>query len=1110
MRNAAHEAGSATKPRYWAFISHSSIDKPIARRIARALAREIVPRKFRGLVRSPRPRFESIFLDEKSIPAAPSLGAALEAALDDSHFLIVLCSPNAAASIHVNDEIAYFVGLGREDRIIGVIVSGTANATDVGQSDREAFPPAFRLERTTDRQLSSRPKPLGARPITANIADGSRQLFGRAIHMLVAGMLGISQDELRTLRSRRRLLQAASAIAVAASLVGGAFLVWDGYYRPVQHSYRDFVRQWGVWKGIDRISPNEAKHRERIEIVTRGRYGNPVSARKLDGHGRCSTEGFKSILGNSLRVECSGARACEASFKYDGSGALTEERLRDQIGRPMETLTYASSEVATFVEAGFGCSRTKSGVQYVRFTRTPSGPSAGFDAQLEFLDQKRNPRVNDVGAAGIAFEWDGRRLMRVTRLDGKGTATRGNDGVAIVAMSYDQRGYVTSERYLAPDGQPTTDKNGMSELKLVHNVHGQIIERRYVGIDGDAAFDASGRAGQRFVRDSWGKAIETTALDGDGRPTVSKEGYASDKTIFDDHGVGIEERYYDAAGQPATDADGASGYRFRHGALGFVVESMAIGADDKPVLLKNGTAGYRLALDEFGDKVLLETLLDTSGQPTTGNDGYVHRANEFDARGRRIAETYLGHDMQPVPNAEKGIAMQQLELDDNGNVLSRSSFNRRGEPVADSDGVATRRTSYDEFGHEAQRLYFGPGGDPIVDSQGVAGLSYLNDTHDNTLRREYLGPDRKITLGTDGTASWTATFDNVQRRLSSHVFDENGQPTLRADGTHGIRMTYDWRGNQTGERYYDLQNRPVANTDGVAGYRAVFDNVGNRTEVTYLATDSSPVRHKNGYAIVRETFDAHGNATSKSYFDIDGSRVADKNGIARFEFDNDRLGRVVLERHLDTAGKPTADSSGIAAFRKSYDSYGNVTETVYLGVDGKPKNNGDGFAIVRNTFDPAGRTREIAYLDAEGNSVAAKSTGIWVHRYVRDDRGTELQHSFHTPDGQPTTTRFGNSVNRSTVDDRGLTTRREYLGLSGERVAFKITELGDTVSAWEKTYDQWGRETEVQYFDTADRPTANAAGAHRIVYLRDKYGVETGQKRYRVDGSELVAPAPSP
>ena len=92
-------------------------------------------------------RIYPVFQDEKELPTRSALDEALKEALTDSRVLLVLCSPNSAASHWVNAEIQKFKQMGRGDRILALILSGEPNVAGKAgfQADAECFPPALRF-----------------------------------------------------------------------------------------------------------------------------------------------------------------------------------------------------------------------------------------------------------------------------------------------------------------------------------------------------------------------------------------------------------------------------------------------------------------------------------------------------------------------------------------------------------------------------------------------------------------------------------------------------------------------------------------------------------------------------------------------------------------------------------------------------------------------------------------------------------------------------------------------------------------------------------------------------------------------------------------------------
>src|SRR4051812_20136967 len=105
--------------RYAAFISYSSKDAAFAKRLHHALETYGIPSslgKYDLIGGGKKNRIYPVFRDREEL-AAGHLGDVIEANLRASAALIVVCSPDAAASPWVQKEIEYFASLGRQDKI---------------------------------------------------------------------------------------------------------------------------------------------------------------------------------------------------------------------------------------------------------------------------------------------------------------------------------------------------------------------------------------------------------------------------------------------------------------------------------------------------------------------------------------------------------------------------------------------------------------------------------------------------------------------------------------------------------------------------------------------------------------------------------------------------------------------------------------------------------------------------------------------------------------------------------------------------------------------------------------------------------------------------------
>ncbi len=95
----------------------------------------------------------SVFRDRRNLKnTGNSFTEDIKQALTDSRYLLVLCSPNSAASPWVNDEIEYFLETHNHDLslVIPVVLSGEPHL-----EGETCLPPALRLEAITSRNLPS-------------------------------------------------------------------------------------------------------------------------------------------------------------------------------------------------------------------------------------------------------------------------------------------------------------------------------------------------------------------------------------------------------------------------------------------------------------------------------------------------------------------------------------------------------------------------------------------------------------------------------------------------------------------------------------------------------------------------------------------------------------------------------------------------------------------------------------------------------------------------------------------------------------------------------------------------------------------------------------------
>lgn len=203
---------------YWAFLSYSHEDRHSAEWLHRSLETYVVPRRLVGRATAfgPAPRqFRPIFKDREELQAGGSLRPRVFEALTHSKFLIVVCSPAAARSSWVNDEIRYFKQTHGDSALLAVVVDGPQQ----GKSAEQFYLPSALFSSSGARDASVTSADLLAADIRPE-GDGRRL----ALLKLLARMLEVELDDLvhrDHQRRQRRMLALTTASASIALIMAG-------------------------------------------------------------------------------------------------------------------------------------------------------------------------------------------------------------------------------------------------------------------------------------------------------------------------------------------------------------------------------------------------------------------------------------------------------------------------------------------------------------------------------------------------------------------------------------------------------------------------------------------------------------------------------------------------------------------------------------------------------------------------------------------------------------------------------------------------------------------------------------------------------------------------
>ena len=204
--------------KYFAFVSFQNSDAHEAVRLQHAIERYRLPAVLCKNDSSVPRYIKPLYCYLNDIHAGEELMMELKARMEQSRYLIVVCSPRAAQSAYINSGIDYFVSLGRRDSIIPIIVDGIPYSNDPAT---ECFPEALK------RHFPKHPDPLQDHAILGiNIHEAGigspRQAYDRAMLMVVARILQLDFDGLllrdQQRRRKRRILWTLLSVLVAAAI----------------------------------------------------------------------------------------------------------------------------------------------------------------------------------------------------------------------------------------------------------------------------------------------------------------------------------------------------------------------------------------------------------------------------------------------------------------------------------------------------------------------------------------------------------------------------------------------------------------------------------------------------------------------------------------------------------------------------------------------------------------------------------------------------------------------------------------------------------------------------------------------------------------------------
>lgn len=768
----------------------------------------------------------------------------------------------------------------------------------------------------------------------------------------------------------------------------------------------------------------------------------------------------------------------------------------------------------------------------------------GNCVERRYLDEKGNLTLRvDTGYAILRNEYDdfGRRT-KVTYFDTKDQPiVHKTDYCAGIKYLYDDMGRQTDTCYLGTDGGLLVRKDlGYAQVHSEYDELGNECLVSYLDEEGKpAVWKEGGCAYSEYEYNNRGKRVKTTYLDKEGNPVAHRgNGYASIENEYDEHDQCIAENYYDREGNPVISTEyHCAGRRFGYDERGRRIDTSYVGLDGALMIRRDlGYATIHTEHDVYGNEIKA-SYYDVNGNPAVWKKGgnvsceflyqggncverryydaegsLMTRADEdfavvryeYDEYGKKIAESYLDEEEQPVISKKYNCARIEYQYDSRDNMTDKRFFGTDGTLMVRPDlGYAYVHWDYDAFDHEEEIFYYNAEEQETVRKDGgYASCKYRYDDRGRCIERAYFGLEgQPVARNGDGYSMVQYEYDELGQCILESYLGTGGKPVINTEHhAAGRKFTFDKRGNRTDTEYLDLEGNPMVVKDwGYARKHSDYDDFGNEVKISYLDLSGSPVVWKTGnYAFHEKKYQGK-LCVEGRFYDTKGNPVNRKDkGYAVISSEYNEFGQLVREEYYDNKEEQVLHKEMYCAGRKfAYDEKGNRTDTWFIGLEGEPINREDiGYAHVHSVYDPCGRELEAAYFDVNEQSVMRKDGGYASCKFEYKD-GKCVMERYYDVEGNPVLRNDGGyAITEYSYNELGQKNWVVYRD-TNEKIG---TNTNIRCSGISYEYDERGNETYLFYRDKdwheTDREDLGFALNFKVY---DAYGNMTLNSYYSAD-----------
>ncbi|MBQ0153949.1 MAG: toll/interleukin-1 receptor domain-containing protein [Bacteroidales bacterium] len=1015
-----------------AFISYKREDERWAKWLQRKLEHYRIP----SIVCEENPnapkKLRPIFRDKTDLVAG-TLEGGLRQALLDSHFLIVICSPNATKSDYVNLEAQTFVDAGRAADIIPFIVKGTPYAKDKAQ---ECYPKAL-------LNLPKKQELLGV-----NIQEVGKQ---KALVRVAAHILEVRFDTLWG-RYRRFLIRMRILLAVLIVLVlGAAAFVWD-YTRTKHEYYADYVIKYGIPEGIIPLTEKDLNH-------TSNYYQFDYVGWKLKRITHCDWFGNPAKIGNTELTD----RYPIQELSYE-NGVCMSIVYFDELNSPIMRGRFAD------------VSHTKMDLlnYYNGNAILLNGRTNQFDwrhnTNDEFNFKEGWPEEkSNIGRFSFLYDEDGYLIRKVYNPIGRDILTSDQEGIAGVEYHLDSLHRVQDVIYLNNEMQYCSDAQGVSSKHYSYHPTGTMEQCEYFDIYGSRTKGFENAAIIKGSRDKYGNLEEERFFDEDEKACLNRFGYHLQRFFHSKDSVSYS--FYDCNNQSCllwrNDIAGIHKIKYCYNKNGDIIEICFYGTDGLPCRDVNGIYCVKATYDLF-HRMKRVIFTKPNGELENNSFGYAIIDFSFDNHSRLTKRRYY--------NAQSTLLYYEQKEYKNGLLSKTRTFNAFNFPMCYYlyDNTTGYEIERNDIGQIKQITFLNTNDSPMCCNSGFAIVKYSYDANNYCTKMEVFDTDgeTRVSNVTSKVAiqerifdekghvvifsqydEWGNLIDRKSAKYTSNglcremrIIDADEQLTIDQYGVAKYIRTYDKYGRVSSEQYFGADNeRVLHDTCGFSkieyGYNErsfISDNWGYNQN---LERSLSPII---GAWHTHKEYDEKGNVVQVSFYDTNDMPCKNRLGYHKAQYTWHRFNIRSGERYLDENDSLiNVDACGYAYYYTIYDECDRPIEMSFFNQNRMNVNNVQGWHRQISRYHKSGLQEFNAFYDKDNNLVSINGQPPRRECYYNDN-GIVLLEQCYNEQGEIT------QENMNIIDAWGGVSST----IHRNHIAHKVIEYSFS------NYDVWGTEEE--------------------------------------------------